>query len=773
MLPANKTKKLVGAVFWALVVTGIVLLLTGCDISIPEATVLPSSSPVKEFEVVQECINLSSELVSEGVLVVSGEGSPYSLLDLETFITSSLPFSSQDVEMAISPDGYHLAYVERIIDQAGQTMDLQLRIIKANADQEVSIHWDEHWSLSRIQQWLTNDRIYGEVLGYPTGVLFKLDMLTKSWLELKPIFPDLYSAFNYPPAYWPPAYDPFLERVVYPTDLASDYGAGYALWDIQTQQVLWLQSDSVAPFYPARWSPNGQYFAITTGETSSGQSFLIMNRDGLTLLPSTLLENVQDFSWSPDSQQIALWQDTGQDSGYRLLILDLSLKRLVDTCITNPYKTSWAPVWSPNGQQLAVNAQIEGLWRGIIIDLGLHKAASLPDGISVRAWMRRADSGEMIWNNSPEAPLSFSAWPQTDAVRQHCLDIDANLEPSLISTGTIVLENNDQLVILQHDSTQLIALDGAPKINHGGYVSPNKEYLAYIAYDENQVDQDQLYITDVIEKQIMAVPWSERQERLIGWLNDSQLIFTVDEGNIPLFYDPFAASATKGVFSYNFFSPYGADCEFCPGQVQPTLWQIFSPTASQVAYYEYGFGIDQPGIKLWDLASKKQVWNFLHWKSFFSQPIWSPNGDQVVIALPIDEMGLHNEFFTVDNDGQMTQLTHLAETYPVSIIRSPAWSPDGKHIAFWLDARLQEDKLPEYPRRLLVVNTETHQAIDYCIPGFFVSSDPAVWSPDSQQIAIESYLDESNSRIVIVDIVQNRAFEIARNYRLIGWMIEP
>jgi hypothetical protein len=76
----------------------------------------------------------------------------------------------------------------------------------------------------------------------------------------------------------------------------------------------------------------------------------------------------------------------------------------------------------------------------------------------------------------------------------------------------------------------------------------------------------------------------------------------------------------------------------------------------------------------------------------------------------------------------------------------------------------------------------TQEVTDYCIPLeaygegddsilFFVPRRPSpIWSPDSQQLVVESHYAKDASRVIIVDVAHAAAVQIAENMMPVGWM---
>jgi hypothetical protein len=104
---------------------------------------------------------------------------------------------------------------------------------------------------------------------------------------------------------------------------------------------------------------------------------------------------------------------------------------------------------------------------------------------------------------------------------------------------------------------------------------------------------------------------------------------------------------------------------------------------------------------------------------------------------------------------------------------SYSWSPDGRHIAFWLITD------PEHDHRvnLAILDTATLDVVNYCITYEYIHqfARPLLWSPNSQQLVLEAgtLYDNKPQLVVVVDIVQGWAAEIAEEMMPVGWMVTP
>jgi tricorn protease len=121
----------------------------------------------------------------------------------------------------------------------------------------------------------------------------------------------------------------------------------------------------------------------------------------------------------------------------------------------------------------------------------------------------------------------------------------------------------------------------------------------------------------------------------------------------------------------------------------------------------------------------------------------SPDGKRVVIEARGDLFSLPAE------NGYVKNLTHSSG----SAERSPAWSPDGKTIAYW------SDQSGEYELYLADVTKETApRKVTSYGPGFRYNLQ---WSPDSKKL---SFIDKA-MRIKIYDVSSNQTIDVDKAIR--------
>ena len=196
---------------------------------------------------------------------------------------------------------------------------------------------------------------------------------------------------------------------------------------------------------------------------------------------------------------------------------------------------------------------------------------------------------------------------------------------------------------------------------------------------------------------------------------------------------------------------------------------IFDPTLTRVVFTAYS----QDGIKLllWDVNTGQEIAKLFPWEYTIEPAKWSPDGSRFVTAHAVIEQGVstwHQEIFSVSYDGEIEQLTYFNDMYESPRIGTMSWSPDSQYVAFWFMDYLNDDY-----ETLAVLDIETQEVVNYCIPGNQFQSITAapIWSPSSQQLLVKNTLENGNqSRVILVDISQGFAAQIAENMEPVGWL---
>ncbi len=327
------------------------------------------------------------ETALQGALVLENNPGDVYFLDLEDFSRHTFPATSNAGVggFTASPDRKWLAYIESVPDERGYTQSLLLRLINASGQRNMLSYWVANWQM--IVGWLDNQKLALWLPGRPNGAITVLNPFTGHWQEILPTFPIFDdNLFNH---YGPTAvlYDSTLYYAVYEGGLSN--GSSLSLWDVQAGKILWQERTNG---HSPAWSPDGKQFAVTIDGVIYtvnlvGQETEIFDIAD-TEIPYSKWSNIGQLNWSPDGTNIAVWLGDHQ----RLAIINVLTKQATDLCIENNSIWSSSPIWSPDGQYLAIatSRDVDRYSRQtLIVDIRKSIAYKVADDIGPAAWLKK------------------------------------------------------------------------------------------------------------------------------------------------------------------------------------------------------------------------------------------------------------------------------------------------------------------------------------------------------------------------------------------------
>lgn len=164
---------------------------------------------------------------------------------------------------------------------------------------------------------------------------------------------------------------------------------------------------------------------------------------------------------------------------------------------------------------------------------------------------------------------------------------------------------------------------------------------------------------------------------------------------------------------------------------------------------------------LWNNQTSKVVAEFN--VPGFPAPRWSPLGDRFLLQNLIDEN--EHELYSVDLEGNLTQLTDISSSGENYGIAEYYWSTSGRYIALWL----YDKKTSRF--NLAVLDTNTKEIINYCLE--VTEPAPIVWSPDDSQLLVKDVYNEDHQRIFLVDLADSIAAPLIEDMEPVGWLSNP
>jgi Tol biopolymer transport system component len=377
---------------------------------------------------------------------------------------------------------------------------------------------------------------------------------------------------------------------------------------------------------------------------------------------------------------------------------------------------------------------------------------------------------------TPTATSTPTATPKTFV--SQCLEVATSLPQDSKSSGVIVLfdyfktglnylldmKTGKQTVLTQKERENIQYLN----------VSPDGKWLAYWSNRDRPAQvtlkDSWLVIATSDGKPFKLVPWGKDWWTIAGWLDKERVLIT----SIPKKqYDP-ASLVVLNPFS-------GERQEFAPdypdfSKTDYLDWNlsrmVFDSTLTRVVYPSFGEKLRS--IALRDIQNNRLLASVPAVLACSLEPQWSADGKRVFLTGLTSENAwkadtCNQDLYSIDRDGVIIRLTQFADAYSKFRIGHFSLSPDGQKIAFWF--RIEANQVEQ----LAVLDLATGAVTNTCVPGFMygLAWNP-IWSPDSQQLAIQNIYDEQNhSYTILVDLVHGWAARITENLSPDGWMVSP
>lgn len=288
----------------------------------------------------QECIPIEEQVPDDLVLSgvwVRNEITPY-IENLDEHVDYIVPFEGGGLldEMAVSPDGKYLAYIDyyyKSVTEYRKVVEKRiLRVIKSSGHSLPMDYWVEDWQY--ILGWVDNRNI---ALFTGNNEVIILNPFTGGWERFQQ--PQWLNSDN--SNYWKiPHYSPTLEWVLARPDYRS-----LALQSVQTGETVW-QADYIDSF---TWSADGSVLAVASSK------FIYMITRGKQLaqyhIGNIEADSIRTIRLSPDGRKFAFTNYDPAVYEYELFIFDVTPLKVSRLC-TDGFTVSNIPIWSPDSRYI-------------------------------------------------------------------------------------------------------------------------------------------------------------------------------------------------------------------------------------------------------------------------------------------------------------------------------------------------------------------------------------------------------------------------------------
>jgi hypothetical protein len=309
--------------------------------------------------------------------------------------------------MLTSPDRKLAAMTMSPIEPPSRTT--KLIIFDAAGTTKKEFVWKSEWG--RLAAWLDNHRILIarqadlQLSIYNPETVILLDINTGEDTEIQVTYPDLnhveyvnWNLINY-------IYSPDLTRVLYPTSRVDPGYVNYvALWDMENKQILATLPLELPETSLPQWSPDGSQVLVSGLVSKPGENATAWRRHELFAIdrngniaqlthftdyyPGTI--TIEDYTWSPDGQNIAFWLQTKQMAEPQLFTFNVSSGKSINHCIfALPFHGASRPIWSPLGDYLMIDRQesAKAVPQTLLLDILQGTVTQIAEDIYVVDWL--------------------------------------------------------------------------------------------------------------------------------------------------------------------------------------------------------------------------------------------------------------------------------------------------------------------------------------------------------------------------------------------------
>jgi hypothetical protein len=181
------------------------------------------------------------------------------------------------------------------------------------------------------------------------------------------------------------------------------------------------------------------------------------------------------------------------------------------------------------------------------------------------------------------------------------------------------------------------------------------------------------------------------------------------------------------------------------------------------------------GYILWDLINKKKLADIATYNFSFT-PKWSLDQSEFIVNNLME-----GDFYLVTRDGEVSKITNFNPDRENKVWYSSSrysWSPDGKHVALWLELEKADRSVSA---SLVLLTVGSGELRDTCISAGILKGggdvyslfekDVPIWSPDGQYLAIRANRTaDEGADVLLVDLKKKLYYKIEEDLSPVGWL---
>lgn len=426
------------------------------------------------------------------------------------------------------------------------------------------------------------------------------------------------------------------------------------------------------------------------------------------------------------------------------------------------------------------NKYVLAIWISLLIFLvgcasngALSSTTQTPTRIGTKLTTQEIIPTE-IATNSPPIPTAtlFIETPTVETigkVEADCVQILTGAPKDKIFQGLAVFYNPEGKNYELYDLKTGVEKEIAGKGNRDLSVSPNRKAYAY-----HNIQSNQLLVFSSAGQLLHTLVWKKDWGYVGNWIDDERILIELSkpDQSRPT-YDEYPRTLlilNPVTGEQKVYPPNFPDID----KAANIEWDgfgstVYDPLVTRVIYPANVKGNSAMSYILWDVPGNREIKQLQLPVALGGMPRWFTDGTKFILN------GHDGEFYVVNRDGEVSQITHVNSGTNGSKFSSRyySWSPDGKTVALWLESTESKST------HIALLDVDNQKIKDLCIPAGYnpmrLEYTPIpVWSPDGKYLLIEADNQENGeSDVVVVDVEAQTAQKIASNRNPLGWIVLP